>query len=145
MAGMMDTEDISWQEFEEKIREILEIHGFETKFRVVFKFRGGKSEIDVLASRFGINLAIDAKRYSAKRYRVSGVKREAGKHYERCRKFEEVTGVSVVPIVVPLIDDAVFFHSGCIIVPFEKFNDFLVNIHAYLEEFGFGDFISQES
>jgi len=134
----MNCENISWQEFEEKIRDILEIHGFVTRFRVVFKFKGGKSEIDVLASRFGINLAIDAKRYSAKRYRVSGVKKEAEKHWERCRKFEEVFGVSVVPVVVPLIDDAILFHSGCVIVPFEKLNDFLVNIHAYLEEFGFG-------
>lgn len=124
----------SWQEFEEYIREILEIHGFETKFRYVFRDEMGRAEVDVLAERFGIILAIDAKRYTERWYRLSAIKSEALKHAERCRRLERKLGKKVVPVVVPLIDDLIYFH-GSIIVPFEKLNDFLVNIHYYLETF----------
>ncbi len=127
----------SWQEFEEIVRDLLEAHDFRTEFRVVFRDEKGKSEIDVVARRFSITLAIDTKLYSRKRYRVSQLKREAEKHRKRCERYSKLTGVEVVPVVVPYIDDLVYFHDGCFIVPFYKLNDFLLNIHRYLEEFGY--------
>ena len=127
----------SWQEFEEAIREVLEIHGFSTKFRYVFRDENGKTEIDVLAERFGITLAIDAKRYTERWYRLSAIKKEAEKHAERCKRLEKITGKRAIPVVVPLIDDSIYIHGNAIIVPFEKLNDFLINIHAYLHELGF--------
>ena len=126
----------SWQEFEEAIREVLEIHGFSTKFRYVFRDEKGKAEVDVLAERFGLTIAIDAKRYTERWYRLSAIKKEAEKHAERCRRLEKVTGKRVIPAVVPLIDDSIYFYGGAIIVPFRKLNDFLINIHGYLDEFG---------
>ena len=127
----------SWQEFEEAIREILEIHGFSTKFRYVFKDERGKAEIDVLAERYSLVLAIDAKRYTEGWYRLSAIKKEAEKHAGRCRRLERLAGGKVIPVIVPLIDDVIYLHEGSIIVPFSKLNDFLLNIHAYLHEFGF--------
>jgi len=127
----------SWQEFEEAIREILEIHGFSTKFRYVFRDEKGKAEVDVLAERFGLTIAIDAKRYTERWYRLSAIKKEAEKHAERCKRLEKITGKRVIPAVVPLIDDSIYFYGGAIIVPFGKLNDFLINIHAYLDELGF--------
>ena len=127
----------SWQEFEEEIREILEIHGFSTRFRYVFRDENGRAEVDVLAERFGLTIAIDAKRYTEKWYRLSAIKKEAEKHAERCKRLERIYGKSVVPVVVPLIDDSIYLHGGSIIVPSLKLNDFLVNIHTYLHEFNF--------
>ncbi|NOY11003.1 MAG: hypothetical protein GXO67_02720 [Archaeoglobi archaeon] len=127
----------TWQEFEEAIREILEHHGFTTRFRHVFRDEQGRSEIDVLAERYGLVLAIDAKRYTHGWYRLSAIKREAEKHAKRCERLERLEGRKVVPVVVPLIDDSVYLHKGAVIVPFVKLNDFLLNIHAYLHEFGF--------
>jgi len=89
----------SWQEFEEFVKEVFESHEFETQFRVVFRDENGKSEIDVVASRGNVCLAVDAKRYTESWYRLSAVKREAEKHTSRCKRFSAVTGKKVVPVV----------------------------------------------
>ncbi|RLI75188.1 hypothetical protein DRO97_03930 [Archaeoglobales archaeon] len=128
---------ISWQEFEEITKKILETHGFDTKFRFIFKDEIGKAEIDVLAERHDTTLAIDAKRYTAKWYRKSALKKQAERHVERCRRCAKLINKKVIPIIVSLIDDSVVFHGGCIVVPFDSLNDFLINLHAYLAEFGF--------
>jgi len=124
----------AWEEFERFIKEIAEYHGFHTEHRVIFKDDHGRSEIDVLAERFDIILAIDAKRYTQSWYRASAIRREAKKHSERCKRFEKVIGKRVVPVIVSLIDDEILKHEGCLIVPVDKFNDFLNSIHLYLEE-----------
>ncbi len=126
----------TWQEFEEAIREILEHHGFATRFRYVFRDEQGRAEVDVLAERYGLVLAIDAKRYTHGWYRLSAIKKEAEKHAKRCERLGKLLGRKVIPVVVPLIDDSVYFHKGAVIVPYARLNDFLLNIHAYLIEFG---------
>jgi len=126
-----------WQEFEEEVRKICEAHDFTTKFRYVFKDEEGKSEIDVVAERYGIVLCFDAKLYSASRYRVSQLKKEAEKHRERVERFSTVTGKKAVPVIVSFIDDLIRFHAGCIVVPYSSLNEFLGNLHYYLSEFGF--------
>jgi len=128
---------MKWQEFEEEVRKICEAHGFSTKFRCVFKDEEGKSEIDVVAERYGIVLCFDAKLYSASRYRVSQLKKEAEKHKERVKRFSAITGKTAVPVIVSFIDDYLRFHSGCIVVPYHSLNEFLANLHYYLAEFGF--------
>ncbi|RLI87350.1 MAG: hypothetical protein DRO98_04250 [Archaeoglobales archaeon] len=124
----------SWQEFEELAREILEAHGFKTAFRVVFRDEYGRSEIDVVAERYGLILAIDAKCYTHTWYRASVLRREAKKHVQRCKRYEKVSGKSVVPVILSLIDDGIVSHEGCIVVPFQAFNDFLLNVEAYIDE-----------
>uniref|UniRef100_A0A7C3RER1 Restriction endonuclease type IV Mrr domain-containing protein n=1 Tax=Archaeoglobus fulgidus TaxID=2234 RepID=A0A7C3RER1_ARCFL len=126
-----------WQEFEEEVRKICEAHDFTTKFRYVFKDEEGKSEIDVVAERYGTVLCFDAKLYSASRYRVSQLKKEAEKHRERVERFSTVTGKKAVPVIVSFIDDLIRFHAGCIVVPYSSLNEFLGNLHYYLSEFGF--------
>ncbi|ADC64523.1 conserved hypothetical protein [Ferroglobus placidus DSM 10642] len=126
----------TWQEFEEEILKIFEEHGFKSKRRFIFRDEIGRGEIDILAERFGIILAVDAKRYTEGWYRLSALKREAKKHAERCRRLEKVIGRKVIPVIVPLIDDRVYFHHS-FIVPFVSLNDFLLNLHYYLAEFGF--------
>ncbi|HID43420.1 MAG TPA: hypothetical protein EYP30_06570 [Archaeoglobaceae archaeon] len=126
---------MKWQEFEEFVREVFNKHGYETKFRVVFKDSEGRGEIDVVAERFGLILAIDAKKYTEGWHRTSALKTQARKHVDRCKRFSELKGSEVIPIIVSFIDDSIFYHSGCIVVPFEKLNDFLLNIHAYLIDF----------
>jgi len=128
---------LSWQEFEKITKSVLESHGFETKFRFVFKDEKGKSEIDVLATKHDTILAIDAKRYTAKWHRKSALKKQAEKHAERCKRYSKLVNKKAIPVIVSLIDDSIVFHEGCIVVPFESLNDFLINLHAYLAEFGF--------
>jgi|Deesub1362A_J573_1020465.scaffolds.fasta_scaffold00065_70 hypothetical protein len=129
-------DDISWQEFEEKVKAILESNNFKTDFRVVFKDEEGRAEIDVVAEKFGLILAVDAKRYNRGWQRRSALKREAQKHMDRCSRFSKIVKSMVIPVIVSLIDDELYMYEGCIIVPFRSFNDFLLNLHYYLEEFG---------
>lgn len=127
---------MNWQEFEELVKGIFDSHDFQTKFRVVFKDDEGKSEIDVVARKFGQVIAIDAKKYSEWWHRSSALKRQAEKHLERCDRYSQFTEEEVIPVIVSFIDDQIFDHWGCIVVPIEKLNDFLLNIHTYLDEFG---------
>ncbi len=133
----MEERRISWQEFEEVVKDVLESHGFDTMFRVVFKDEEGRGEIDVVAERFGVTLAIDAKRYTERWYRKSAIKREAEKHAKRCKRYSKLEGKTVVPVIVSFVDDDVVEHEGCIVVPFRAINDFLLNLEAYLVDFGF--------
>ncbi len=126
-----------WQDLESEVMRICESHGFKTSLRVVFQDEIGRGEIDVVAERFDLLLCFDAKLYSAHRYRVSQLKREAKKHAERCSRFSKLARKNAVPVVVSFIDDGVYFHEGCIIVPFSSLNEFLSNIHYYLAEFGY--------
>lgn len=128
---------ISWQDFELRVREILERNNFETRFRVVFKDEEGRAEIDVVAERYGIMLCVDAKRYNRNWHRKSALKRESEKHRKRCLRFSKIVNSKVIPVIVSLIDDELYLHEGCIIVPFKSFNDFLLNLHFYLEELGY--------
>jgi lipocalin len=123
---------LEWQEFEERTREILEKHGFKTK-KVVFRDEHGRAEIDVVAERFDLTLAIDAKRYAGQWYRISALKKESEKHAEKCRRYEKLVGKRIIPIVVSLIDDRILFH-GSIVVPFDNLNEFLLDLHRYLAE-----------
>jgi Holliday junction resolvase-like predicted endonuclease len=127
----------SWQKFEEFVRDVFESYEFETQFRVVFRDDMGKSEIDVLACRGKLVLAIDAKRYTGGWYRLSAVRREAKKHAERCRRYSKLSGREVIPILVPLIDDGIVSCGGCLIVPMRALRDFLSNIEYYLTLFGY--------
>jgi len=128
---------MKWQEFEEFVREVFNEHGYETDFRVVFKDKEGKTEIDVVAEKFGRVVAIDAKKYSESWHRTSALKCQARKHAERCERFSKLRGKEVIPVMVSFIDDSIFYHSGCIVVPIDKLNDFLLNIDAYLAEFDY--------
>jgi Holliday junction resolvase-like predicted endonuclease len=128
---------ISWQDFEVRVREVLESNDFQTRFRVVFQDDRGRAEIDVVAERHGLVLCVDAKRYNRNWSRRSALKRESEKHRERCERFSKVAKARVIPVIVSLIDDELFLHEGCIVVPFKSFNDFLLNIHYYLDELGY--------
>lgn len=128
---------MKWQEFEEFVKEVFDSHDFHTEFRVVFKDSEGKSEIDVVAHNFGLVIAIDAKKYSEWWHRNSALRKQAEKHLERCDRYSKVIGEEVIPIIVSFIDDQIFDHWGCIVVPIEKLNDFILNIHAYLDELGY--------
>ncbi|MCS7144919.1 MAG: hypothetical protein NZ879_07875 [Archaeoglobaceae archaeon] len=128
---------MKWQDFELEVKKICEEHEFSTIFHHFFKDEIGGAEIDVVAERGNILLCLDAKLYSGHRYRVSQLKKEAEKHAERCKRFSKVIGKKAVPVIISFIDDAIYFHGDCIIVPFASLNHFLAEIYYYLAEFGY--------
>ncbi len=137
MPTYSEMDEISWQEFEEAVKEIFEKNDFRTEFRFVFKDEVGRSEIDIVAERFGTLIGVDAKRYNKSWNRKSAIKREALKHGERCKRLSRLKERKVIPVIVSLIDDSLISYQGCIIVPFNSLNDFLVNFEYYIEELGY--------
>jgi len=133
---LKNSSEPSWQEFEEEIHRILTLHGFDTSFRKVFR-TSRRYEIDIVAERYGITLAIDCKRYGKHRYRLSHIKKEAEKHVKRCREFESHFGKKVIPLLVTFVEEDVILHDSCILVPYNKIEDFLRNLELYLQHLGF--------
>ncbi len=125
----------SWQELEELTRRILEAHGYACGFRRVFKTSRRKYEVDVIARKAEHTLAIDCKRYLKTKSRRSALKAEAKKHFERCGEYNRVHKEDAVPVILTLLDDAIFYAKGCIVVPLSAFNDFLLNSDDYLDAF----------
>jgi len=127
--------ELTWQEFEEEVEKILQQHHFETFLRKVFKTKQ-KYEMDVVAFRYGLCLGIDCKLYGPHRYRLSQIKKEAEKHVERCLEFQKLVSQKVIPILVTHIEEEIRLHSGCIIVPYSRFDDFLNHLEYYLDGLG---------
>ena len=125
--------ELTWQEFEEQIRDVLESAGFSTDFRRVFKAAGRRYEIDVVAHRFGTTVLIDAKRYGKGWLRSSATRTQARKHVARANEFDRTFSVKSVPVIVSWLDDALLCESGCFIVPFEKFEAFVVHLEYYVD------------
>jgi Holliday junction resolvase-like predicted endonuclease len=123
----------TWQEFEEQIRNVLESAGFSTDFRRVFKAAGRRYEIDVVAHRFGTTVLIDAKRYGKAWLRSSAIRAQARKHLVRASEFDRTFSLKSVPVIVSWIDDALLCERGCFIVPFDKLEDFVVQIEYYVD------------
>ncbi|AFD00025.1 hypothetical protein Mtc_1271 [Methanocella conradii HZ254] len=132
-----DIEGLSWQEFEEYIRDLLEHHDFEVQFRKVFRSPERGYQIDVVAFRRGLCLCIDGKKYGRGRHRPSSLKEQAKLHYERCLAHERAFGIRSIPVIVSWLDDALMVENGCIFVPIDRLNDFLLNLDAYLSDMGF--------
>ena len=130
-------EDLTWQAFEGMVGRIFESHGFDVRYRWVFKNKRRKYEIDVFAERYGRSISVDCKRYGKGRYRVSQLKSEAKKHKQRCDELQKVFKfkVKAIPMIVAWIDDPLLFEGGCLFVSYEKLEDFLNNMEYYLELF----------
>ncbi|MFQ5975170.1 MAG: restriction endonuclease [Candidatus Hydrothermarchaeales archaeon] len=114
----------SWQEFEELTRDIVDLYGFKTEFRKVFKNKKRKFEIDVVAEKENFCFAIDCKRYGHSRYRKSQLKSEALNHSTRCKEFEKLKGKRIIPLIASFLDDDLVVENGCIFVPIKKVKRF---------------------
>jgi hypothetical protein len=132
-----ELDDITWQEFEEYIRDILSHHDFEVKFRKVFKAGDRGYQIDVVGYKKDLCICIDAKKYGRGRHRSSSLKNEAKKHYDRCVAHEDTFKIRSIPIIVSWLDDDLMIENGCIFVPSFMLNDFLLNIYGYLDTMGY--------
>ena len=126
-----DLDDLTWQEFEELLRDILDQHNFEVKFRKVFKFNGRGYQIDVVGYRKDLCVCIDGKKYGRARHRTSSLKTEATKHYNRCLAHDEAFGLRSIPVIVSWIDDSLGFENGCIFRAGGHAQRFLIELRCY--------------
>lgn len=132
-----DLDELTWQEFEEYIRDLLEYHDFEVQFRKVFRTPERGYQIDAVALRKDLCLCIDGKKYGRSRPRSSSLKEQAKLHYERTLAYEEKIGIKSIPLIVSWLDDSLMIENGCIFVSIDRLNDFLLNVDAILDELGY--------
>ena len=127
--------DISWHEFEHTIGKILERHEFEVKRN--FRFKTTKRyEIDILATKKNVVLAIDCKKWCRGRYKSSALKKAIKKQKERVRELKKMRlGVfyRVYPLMVTLWEEDLILFDDVFVVPVWKLNNFILNFEGYSE------------
>ena len=110
-----------WQNFEQLAAFIFEENGFKAKVNVVKMFGKKRRQYDVLAEKGNKLYAVDCKRWSGSRYRLSAIKTAVKKHKERCIRLEG----AAIPLIVTLIEEEIQTYKDVPIVPMQKLNAFL--------------------
>jgi len=141
------SELLSWRDFEGLCVEALRGHGYEVVAPFRFKIEGKKYEVDIVAHRRGVLLCVDCKHWRMRRGQRGKVKNAATSHFDKCAKIalsadllrraglEVRNGSHVVPVIVTLMD--LGFKrplEGVCIVPIFKFNNFLLELEAHVDE-----------
>jgi hypothetical protein len=130
-------DELTWQEFEVYIRDMLEHHAFDVQFRKVFRTPERGYQLDAVAYRKDLCLCIDGKKYGRSRPRSSSLKGQAKHHYDRCVEHQRMFGIKSIPVIVSWLNDDLMIENGCIFVSIDRLNDFLLNLDAYLDEMGY--------
>jgi Holliday junction resolvase-like predicted endonuclease len=138
-------EKIDWKEFEEFVLRILEEHDFKSFHNFRFKTET-LHEIDILATKENLALAVDCKQWDKGRYKKSGLKnavltqkervQELGKMLEKnilTKDFLNLSGSpKLVPLIVTWFEEDLIEHEDVFVVPVWKFNQFLLNLNQYI-------------
>ena len=125
-----------WQDFEKLVAFVFEKHGFSVIQNKVVVFKDKrKRQYDVIASGFDKVYLVECKRWSNGRHKGSALKKSTIDHYKRSFMYKEVTSKEVIPVMVTLHDEDIFFYEKVPLVPVAKLNNFLSRIEEYsLEE-----------
>jgi len=123
-----------WHDFEEFVGEIFRAHDFTVRKNV--RFKGSRRyEIDLVASRGGIVICVDCKKWSKGRYKKSSLKKAAEQQEKRVSEFIKVEKINkkVVPLIVTLFEEDLLKEGDTLFVPLWKLNNFLCNLEAYVD------------
>lgn len=141
------SELLTWKDFESLCVEALRSHDYEVRAPFRFRVEGRKYEVDIVAHRKGVLLCIDCKHWKMRRGQRSKIKDAATNHFDKCAKLALSTGLLkgvglevragsyVVPIIVTLMDLGLKSPLGGVcVVPIYKFNNFLLELEAHVDE-----------
>lgn len=117
-------EDISWQQFEEIVGKIFEIHGYEVEVSKVITFADSRRQYDVIAQHEEHLLIVDCKRWDRKRRIKYGLKQAAEKQMERVKKFP--TKQARYPLIVLSCQTPIKYYHHVPIVSVYKLNKFIL-------------------
>ncbi|MEM5790672.1 MAG: hypothetical protein QXP77_01325 [Candidatus Aenigmatarchaeota archaeon] len=126
--------EYDWKFFENFVKEILEAHSFKTKLHLRFKTRR-RYEIDILAERGNLLLAIDCKMLGRGRYKKTEIEKAILLQEERIRKFKKFSKIKskkLYSIIVTLFEEEILQKSKTFVIPIWKFNSFISNLDYYL-------------
>lgn len=136
---------LTWQEFEAFAEECLQRVGFETQKGIIVKDDSRRWQIDVIAKKRPMILAVDCKHWESPGY--DSKLRKAAQHQKLAAQalVRQMTragdvgreGVLVLPIILTLFEPRSRLTSGAIVVSIEQFADFLEGVSPYSSELPF--------
>ena len=143
---------VDWKEFEKKVSDIIEKHGFSVIYNFVGldRFRKKRFQVDIIGIKVPDILVIDTKHWSYKTTVKSRIQIEIQKHYERAKLLAENTKFSTMlfnyltskktrvmrfyPVIVTLSPKYKWIDEKGFIVPLNYLNDFIIHFHQIREE-----------
>jgi predicted methyltransferase len=127
---------LSWKDFEEFISTIMIYNDYIVHQNL--RLKHPRAEIDVLAVKDGKSLAIDCKHWhrSMGASSISKIVEAQIKRVEKLLRADESKKFNllyVIPIIVTLYSEQVFFVNKVPIVPIDKFSNFLNELDGMLD------------
>ena len=136
---------LTWQEFEGFSEECMQSVGFDTQKGIIVKDDSRRWQIDVIAKKGPMILAVDCKHWESPGYDSKLSK--AAEHQKlavqalirqmKARRDIGREGVSALPIILTLFEPRSRLVDGVVIVSVEQFADFLERVSPYSPELPF--------
>lgn len=124
---------LSWKDFEKLSSEVLASFGYRT--RTNFRLSNPRIEIDVVGtSEDGFTLAIDCKHW--KRSNLSSISIFTQKQAARSEQLirHDMTLTAVVPVLLTLHSESVYFVDKVPVVPIHRFRSFILDVKGFLND-----------
>lgn len=136
---------LTWQEFEAFSQECLETTGFHTRRGVIVKDDSRRWQIDVIAEKGKMILAVDCKHWESPGYNSKLIR--AAEHqrlavqalmHQMIETGElEGAGILALPIILTLFEPRTRIANGAVVVSVEQLADFLEGVSPYSSELPF--------
>jgi len=136
---------LTWQEFEAFAEECLQSVGFETRKGVIVRDDSRRWQIDVIATKGSMVLAVDCKHWESPAYDSKLTK--AAEHQKSALQalFHQITtkeevgkaGILGLPVILTLFEPRSRLANGAVAVSVEQFADFLEGTSPYSSDLPF--------
>src|SRR5437773_8376524 len=136
---------LSWQEFEDFTEECLQAVGFDTQKGIIVKDDSRRWQIDVIAKKGPMILAVDCKHWESPAY-LSKL-RNAAEHQKlavqallehmAARGQVGIEGILALPTILTLFEPRSRVVDGVVVVSIEQFADFLEGVSPFSSELPF--------
>ena len=136
---------LSWQEFEAFTEECLQTVGFDTRKGIIVKDDSRRWQIDVIAKKSRMILAIDCKHWESPGYDSKLIKAADHQKLALHALIQQMTGrgdveregVFALPIILTLFEPRSRLVDGAVVVSVEQFADFLEGVSPFSSELPF--------
>ena len=136
---------LSWQEFEAFTEECLQTVGFDTRKGIMVKDESRRWQIDVIAKKSRMILAIDCKHWESPGYDSKLTKAADHQKLALHALIQQMTGrgdveregVFALPIILTLFEPRSRLVDGAVVVSVEQFADFLEGVSPFSSELPF--------
>ncbi|MGQ9720099.1 MAG: nuclease-related domain-containing protein [Candidatus Jordarchaeum sp.] len=137
---------LTWKEFETFTTNVLEKNNYLCIQNFRLKHNQKRYEVDIIGLKKPLILCVDSKHYkkSGKSHalkkackkqieRVEALFRELPRYIAKLR-IMEWKNANIIPLIVTLLPEEINFFEQVPIVPFFKFNNFIIELQTYISE-----------